>query len=137
MKIRIQIAKKTSLFKSDQCATRSAFERNFNANANSMKPKKTLTVFSHPPLLGREFNHCGNRAKSAKGSPRATPNPASPAVKGQAPSVAVPTNNVPKIGPVHEKDTMARVTAMKKTPASPDPCFALVELARLLGSVIS
>ena len=133
----IQIAKKISLFKSDQCATKSAFERNFNANANSMKPKNTFTVFSNPPLFGREFNHCGNKAKRAKGRPRATPNPASPAVKGQAPSVAVPTNNVPKIGPVHEKDTMAKVTAMKNTPANPEPCLALVELARLLGSVIS
>ena len=42
-----------------------------------------------------------------------------------------------RMGPVQEKDTIARVSAMKNTPAIPEPCFALVELARFPGNVIS
>ena len=129
--------KKTSLLISDQCATKSALDKNFNASASSINPSTTFTVFSQLPLLGNEFNHCGKSANNAKGKPRATPKPASPAVSGQAPSVAVPTNKVPRMGPVHEKETMARVSAMKNTPAIPEPCFELVELARFPGNVIS
>ena len=47
--------------------------------------------------------------------------PAIPAVNSIAPDSAErePASRVPKIGPVQEKETIARVTAMKKIPINP------------------
>ena len=63
----------------------------------------------------------GNNAKSPKGKPKATPKPNIPALSCIAPPSAVnePANKVPKIGPVQEKETIAKVSAMKKIPIPP------------------
>ena len=108
----------TSLFKIPQCITRSAFEINFIANASSRKPKTIFTVFIHPPDLGKEFNQLGNIANKAKGNPKARPKPAIATVKGTAlpPWFSDPTIKEPSIGPVHEKETIHNVRAMKKMP---------------------
>ena len=79
---------------------------------------------------------------SAKGKAKATPKPVIPIDKlvATSPSAkAVLPSNPPKIGPVQEKDTMAKVTAMKKIP-SPPPTFEDAEsilLAHELGRVSS
>ena len=63
----------------------------------------------------------GNIANNEKGKPRAKPNPPIPAVNSQAPESPVndPASREPKIGPVHEKDTMAKVSAIKNIPIIP------------------
>ena len=136
----IQIIKKGSIFKIPQCFTKSAFDKNLKAKANSKNPKTTLTVFIHPPDFGKDFNIPGNIAKRVNGKPKATPNPAIPAVNCQAPPSEdnEPASKEPKIGPVHEKDTMAKVNAIKNTPKIPPELSpAEVLLVQLLGNVIS
>ena len=63
----------------------------------------------------------GNIANNAKGKPNANPNPPIPAVNSQAPESPErdPANRVPRIGPVQEKETIAKVTAIKNIPAKP------------------
>ncbi|GFR80727.1 hypothetical protein ElyMa_002323300 [Elysia marginata] len=111
----------TSLFNIPQCSTKSALERNLNAKASSKNPKITLSVPIHPPDLGRDFKTFGNTAKSAKGKAKAVPKPIIP--KSSWPAFDVedrePTNKLPKIGPVQEKETIANVNAMKKMPITP------------------
>ena len=140
MKIIIQIPKKTSSFKIPQCFTKSAFDKNLKAKANSKNPKTTFVVFSQPPDFGSELSIFGNIANSAKGKPKANPKPPIPAVNCHAPPSAVnePASKEPSIGPVHEKDTMASVSAMKKTPKTP-PIFSplLVLFVQLAGKVNS
>lgn len=82
---------------------------------------------SIPPDFGSEFNQLGNKANNANGNASATPKPAIPAVSCIAPPSAVsdPANNDPKIGPVQEKETKARVTAIKKMPTIPPILEAL------------
>src|SRR5690554_8192375 len=91
---------------SPQPCTKSAFDKNFSAKANSKNPKTTFTVFNHPPDFGREFNQLGKRAKRAKGKAKAKPKPPIPAVNCIAPpsEVSEPAKSDPKIGPVHEND---------------------------------
>ena len=86
-----------------------------------MNPKVTLMVFNQPPDLGNFSRTLGNIANKANGKPRANPNPPIPAVNSQAPESPVndPANKVPKIGPVQEKDTIAKVSAMKNIPIIP------------------
>ena len=134
--------KNISLLKTPQFPTKSAFERNLNANANSKKPSTTFTVVIHPPDFGREFNHVGNMANKPNGRANATPKPVIPAERllatSPSASVVLP-NNPPKIGPVQEKETIAKVTAIKKMPIAP-PTFVDAEsilLAHELGSVNS
>ena len=138
MLITIHNAINTSRFNKPQCITKSAFDKNFNASATSIKAKTFFTVSNHPPLLGKFSNQLGKIANNAKGKPKATPNPAIPTVKAKAPPSDVPTNKVPKITPVQEKETITNVNAMKKIP------MVLVKLllesalpAMLCGSVIS
>src|SRR5690554_1394738 len=125
---------------SPQPSTKSAFDKNFRAKANSKNPRTTFTVFSHPPDLGREFNQLGNKAKRAKGSAKATPKPPIPAVSCIAPPSAVrePAKSEPRIGPVHEKETIAKVNAIKKTPIIP-PMFEALSILfpQELGKVSS
>ena len=124
--------------KVSQPPTKSALERNLKARATSAKPSTTLTLFNQPPLLGMLFRKPGKAAKRAKGKPRATPNPAIPAVNGQAPPATDSTNKLPKMGPVQEKLTKARVRAMKKMPATPPvPSASLARLLQLCGRVSS
>jgi len=135
--IAIHIAIKTSRFKSPHCFTRSAFERNFIAIAISKKPNTTFTELSQPPALGSDCSKFGKIAKIVKGSARANPKPANPAVNGHEPCAAVPASNEPSMGPVHEKETMASVNAIKNIPATSRPERALALFARPLGKLIS
>src|ERR1700744_5830956 len=138
--IRIQMAKNVSRLSIPQCVTRSALERYLIQRASSMNPKTIFTVFIQPPERGRDCSQLGKRAKRAKGRPSANPNPAMATVSWTAPPFCprAPTSSVPRMGPVQEKETMARVRAMKKIPPRlPMLDFESTELEMLLGSVIS
>ena len=115
--------------------------RNLKASATSAKPSTTFTLFSQLPERGRLLSHCGNSAKSPKGSASASPKPPMPAVSCQAPpsAVSAPANKEPRMGPVQLKDTSARVSAMKKMPISPPAWLAFwsIRFTQLAGSVIS
>ena len=135
-----QIPMKTSRFKISQCATKSAFDKNLKANASSKNPKTTLVVFNQPPDFGNEFNQFGNKANNAKGKAKAKPKPDIPAVNCVAPpsEVKEPANKEPKIGPVQEKETIAKVNAIKKIPIIPPTEEAeSILLPQELGKVIS
>ena len=73
--IKIQMARKGSIFSRPHLFTRSAFDKNLKARANSRKPKTTLTVLSHPPDFGKALSMVGKAAKKAKGNARARPKP--------------------------------------------------------------
>ena len=135
--IKIQIAIKTSLFNNPHCFTRSALERNLMAIAISKKPNTTFTEFNHPPDFGRDCNQLGKIANTVKGSASAKPKPASPAVKGHEPCAAVPASKEPSMGPVHEKETMASVKAIKKIPTTSRPDRACALFANPPGNLIS
>src|SRR5882757_3585319 len=133
-------AKKVSRFRIPQWETRSALEKYFSTRASSMKPKTILRVVIHPPDFGKDCSQFGKRANSAKGSPSARPKPAMAKVSCTAPPFCprAPTSSVPRMGPVQEKLTIARVRAIKKIPPRL-PIFDLesTELETLLGRVIS
>ena len=78
--MRIQIPIKSSLLKIPQCPTKSEFDKNLKAKANSKNPKITLVVFNQPPDFGNEFSQLGKSANKAKGKAKATPKPLIPAV---------------------------------------------------------
>jgi len=99
-----------------QCITISAFDKNLKANASSTKANTFFTTSNQPPDLGKECNQLGNKANKVKGNASANPKPASPAVSCHAPPFNEPTNKEPKIGPVQEKDTMLKVSDIKKIP---------------------
>src|SRR5690554_7728041 len=102
------MAKNTSRSNQCFCNTKSAFDKNLNANANSKNPKNTFTVLSHPPDFGREFIHPGKAANNPKGKANASEKPNIPTKGAIPPRDAASTNNIPIMGPVHEKETMAR-----------------------------
>ena len=128
----IQRPKKISIFTNPQCFTKSALERNLRARANSKNPKTTFTLFIQPPDFGSLFNKPGNAANKPKGKANANPNPPIPTVNCIAPDDEdiVPAKREPNIGPVQEKDTNARVRAMKNIPIIPPAPSA--ELALLV-----
>src|SRR5436190_9932444 len=126
--ITTQSAIKISLFRNPHCFTRSALEKNFTANASSINPNTTFTSVIQPPDFGNDLSQLGNMANNAKGKPNAKPNPAAPAVNGHAPSTATFANNVPSIGPVQEKETIANVPAIKNIPIT----FPMLDLAPAL-----
>ena len=134
----IQIAKKTSLSKKCNCKTKSAFDKNLKAKANSRKPSTTLTVFNHPPDFGKECNHPGNIAKSMNGNAKASEKPNIPMIGAIPPLEAASTNSVPTIGPVQENDTIASAKAINSIPIIP-PLSAWLStlLAQELGNIIS
>ena len=78
-------------------------------------------VVIQPPDFGKAFSALGKSAKSAKGNAKAKPKPVIPEVSCIAPPSAVndPASKLPKIGPVQEKETMAKVRAIKKIPIIP------------------
>ena len=123
----IQIPIKTSLFKISQCITRSALDKNLNANASSKNPRTTFVVFNQPPDFGSEFSQLGNRANKAKGKANANPNPPIPAVSCIAPPSEdrEPANNEPSIGPVQENETIAKGQCHEKIPIIPPILDAL------------
>ena len=104
-----------------QCLTKSAFERNLRARANSKNPSTTFTLFIHPPDLGNLLSNPGKAAKNPNGKARASPNPPMPMVNCIAPDEeeSVPASSDPNIGPVHEKETRASVNAIKNIPTIP------------------
>ena len=110
MPITIQTPIKTSRFKSPQCFTKSALDKNLKAIANSKKPRTTFTEFNQPPDFGSEFNHFGNIANKVNGNANAKPKPDIPIVNCIAPPSLVkdPANREPRIGPVQENDTIAK-----------------------------
>ena len=72
-------------------------------------------VFIQLPDFGACFNHAGKSAKSVNGSANAMAKPNIPiAGPVMLPDVDTCTSRKPMIGPVHEKDTNARVKAIKK-----------------------
>jgi hypothetical protein len=70
-----QIPINISLFRSPQCSTKSALDRNLNAKPNSRKPNIILNVFIHLPDLGKDFSILGKRANKVNGRANAIPNP--------------------------------------------------------------
>ena len=115
-----------------QPITKSTFDRNFTAAANSIKPKSTFTMFIHEPLFGKVFSKFGKRAKSTKGLAKAAEKPIIPMIgKNHSPPV-VAANTAPTKGAVHEKDTALMVIAMNKIPTIPE--FSLLFLFKKLVS---
>src|SRR5215212_8424154 len=117
--IMTQMPMKISLFKKCHCSTRSALDKNFTASPNSKNPKTTFTEFSQPPDFGKDCNQPGKSANKAKGKPSPTPKPAIPKLNCVAPPpppLETPASKEPRMGPVQENDTMAKVSAMKKMP---------------------
>src|SRR5690606_29788613 len=111
----------------------------FNANASSRKPSTTLTLLSQPPDFGKDLSIEGKKAKSTKGIARAMENPSMPiAGPSRSPLEAASTSSVPMIGPVQEKDTNARLNAMKNNPNNPplSDCASIL-LTKELRSVSS
>ena len=102
----------------------SALDRNFRAKAISKKPSTTFTVFNHPPDLGKVLSQLGNNANKVNGKAKAVPKPTMPKVSCSAPPSEdkAPTKREPRIGPVQEKETIAKVKAIKKVPTIP-PIF--------------
>ena len=113
---------KSSIFNKFQWATKSALDKNLSASANSINPRQTFIVFNQLPDFGICSSTFGNIANKAKGKPNAKPKPAIPAVNSQAPEspLSDPARSVPKIGPVHENETIAKVNAIKNIPIKPD-----------------
>lgn len=133
-----QMPTNTSRFNNPQCITKSAFDKNLNAKANSKNANTFLTVSNQPPLLGNDCNQLGKIANNAKGNAKANPKPANPAVNCQLPPLAVPTNKDPKIRQVQEKRNNGKVNAIKKIPPIlPNPLLLSALLAIPDGSVIS
>ena len=92
-----------------------------------------MTVFNQPPDFGNEFSHFGNIANNVKGNASARPKPDIPSDNWVAPpseDKELPSS-VPKMGPVHEKDTIANVRAIKKMPKIPPTLLALLSRALL------
>jgi len=98
-----------------QCDTKSALDKNLKAAATSKNPSTTFTEFNQPPDFGKAFIKAGKAAKMVNGKAKANPNPPIPAVNCQAPPSEVkdPANREPKIGPVQEKETKAKVNACR------------------------
>ncbi len=120
MAITIHIITKSSLFNQKVRLTKSAMDKNFNAKASSINPKTTLVVFSHPPDLGIDLSICGKRANAPKISAHDSPNPEKAEVSLLGPLLPESEpNKPPKIGPVQEKETITRVSAIKNTPTNP------------------
>ena len=139
-KIIIQIAMKTSLSKKWDWSTKSAFDKNLNANASSKNPRTTFTEFNQPPDCGSEFNQPGKAAKNAKGSAIAKENPSIPRIGPiYDPPEAASTKRVPTIGPVQENETKHNVSDIKKVEIKPlyKFDFESTVLDQELGRVIS
>ena len=132
------MAKKTSLSNKCNCRTKSALDKNLKANANSKKPKETFTVFNHPPDFGKECIQLGNMANSMNGNAKAEEKPSIPITGAMPPLEADSTKRVPTIGPVQEKDTIAKAKAIKRIPMIPPLSACLSTLfAQEFGNIIS
>ena len=131
---------KIYLFKIPQFETKSAFDKNFKAKASSRNPNIILNLVIQPPDFGIFFTTLGKNDKNENGNANANPNPKIATVKSVAPESTVrdPTSKEPRIGPVHEKETIANVNAMKKIPVKLVISDEESELfSQLTGRVIS
>src|SRR5690606_37674042 len=137
--ITIHKAIKTSRVKIPACTTKSAFEANLRANANSKNPKTTFTELSQPPDFGKEVNQPGKTANKPNGKAKARENTNLPQNGPNIlPPLAACTKSVPMIGPVQENETNANVNAIKKMPINPPLSdFASILLTNELGNTIS
>ena len=116
----------------------SAIDKNLKANAVSTKPRTTLTLASHPPLLGILLNNEGNIANNVNGNANAIENTNIVTIGVQNSPEIDWITTVPTIGPVQENDTRTNVNAIKKIPPSPFVSARLsVLVVREEGSVIS
>ena len=79
-KMTIQMAMNNSLSSRCVCQTKSAFDKNLKASANSKNPSTTFTELSHPPDWGSELSHPGKAAKRANGKAMAMENPNIPII---------------------------------------------------------
>ena len=122
-------------------ADKSAFDKNFKANPNSINPNTTFTVFIQPPDFGKLCNACGNKASKPKTIAQLNPKPAKAKVSNIgifAEPVKELPSKLPKIGPVQENETMTKVKAIKKIPIIPPASSAFEDLLAIeLGKVIS
>jgi hypothetical protein len=106
------------------------------AIAISKKPNTTFTEFSHPPDFGRDCNQFGKIANTVKGSASAKPN--LQVLRLKARNLCRSTSEQgTKYGPVHEKETIASVKAIKKIPTTSRPDRALALFANPPGNRIS
>ena len=120
------------------CNTKSALDKNLNAKANSKNPSETLTVFNHPPEFGNYCIQAGNKANNINGNAMAEENPNIPTIGAIPPLEADSTRSVPTIGPVHEKETIAKANAIKNIPTTPDLLdFLSTTFAHEFGNTIS
>ena len=118
----------------------SATERNFKANANSIKPKTTFSLSIQSPDFGADFSQFGNIANSENGNAKATAKPSIPIIGISIPSPeTASTKRNPIIGPVQEKETRQSVNAIKNIEANPAPLRDLLLIIVLHddGNVIS
>ena len=78
----------------------------------------------------------GKKANKEKGKASPRPNPNMPMMGAIAiPWELVCPNKVPTIGPVHEKETITNVNAIKNIPVNPPlPAFESALFAQLLGN---
>ena len=76
-------------------------------------------MFNQPPDFGSECSQPGNMAKSINGKANANENPNIPITGAIPPFEAASTKSVPTMGPVQEKETIARAKAMNKIPIIP------------------
>ena len=102
-----------------------------------MKPRTTLTLFSQlPPRIF--FSREGKRAKRVNGSAKATEKASIVTIGVQNSPRVERMSTEPTMGPVQEKDTSTRVSAMKKMPARPFlPVPASLRFCQEDGRVIS
>lgn len=103
-----------SCFSKPYRITKSALDKNLKAKASSINPNTFFTISSQEPDFGRFLTKLGNKANRANGSPNPNPKPANAGVIYLA-LFKFPNTN-PKIGPVHENETMASVKAIKNIP---------------------
>ena len=115
----IHIAKKISLSKILQWYVWSTVLKNLSANANSKKPKNTLIVFIQPPDFGIFLSNSGDKANNTNGEASPNPKPNIPMIGLMNLPEAPNPKSVPTNGPVQEKETKAKVNAMKKIPIKP------------------
>src|SRR5690554_1326876 len=112
--------------------------KNFKPNASKIKAKTTFMEFNHPPDFGSFFKADGKIASNVNGAAKANPKKDIP-IRGRIPPTCTASiMRAPINGPVHEKDTITVVRAIKKAPTKP-PCsaFESVLFTRLPGSIIS
>src|SRR5690606_14643471 len=97
--------------------------------ARTIKPSTTFTEFNQLPDFGRDFSHDGKIAKSVNGIESASAKPNIPiAGARRLPCVAASTSNHPMIGPVHEKETNAKVNAIKNRLIQPFELSTLLSI---------